>query len=75
MHETLNTYLDIISCHMIFCNTVQDFKTNEPLSKKKFSFLFLLKSWENENIAFCIITDDLLSLKIYPFFLFQEWVK
>ena len=38
---------------------VQDFKTKEPLSKKKFSFLFLLKSWENADSAFCIGADDL----------------
>ena len=40
-----------ISFLVIFYMPVQDFKTKEPLSKKKFSFLFLLKSWENADIC------------------------
>ena len=47
-----------ISFLVIFCMHIQDFKTKEPLSKKKFSLLFLLKSWENGDTAFCIVTDD-----------------
>ena len=47
---------------VIFCTSIQDFKTNEQLSKKKFSFLFLLKSWENADTAFCIVADDKLFL-------------
>ena len=56
MHEILNAYLDIISCHIL------DFKTNEPLSKNKFSFLFLLLSCENADTAFCIVADDILHM-------------
>ena len=37
---------------------VQDFKTKEPLWKKKFCFFVILKSWENADTAFCIVTDD-----------------
>ena len=43
---TSNAYLDIISCHILYIY-FQNFKANEQLSKKKISFLFLLKSWEN----------------------------
>ena len=35
-----------ISFLVIFYRSIQDFKTNEPLSKKNISFLFLLKSRE-----------------------------
>ena len=57
MHETMNACFDIISCHILYA--CSKFKTNEPLSKKKFSFLFLLKSSENAVTAFCILADNM----------------
>ena len=48
---------------IIFYVPVQDFKTKEPLSKKKCSFLFLLKSWVNANTAFCIVANVICWLK------------
>ena len=51
-----------ISFLIIFCNTVQDFKTNEPRSQKKFSFLLPLKSCENADRAFCIVADDMTTV-------------
>ena len=58
MHEILNAYLDIISHHILY--HVRHFKTNEPLSRNKLSFfLFVLKSGENADTAFCIMADDM----------------
>ena len=51
-----------ISFLVIFCNTVQDFKTNEPCSQKKFSFLLPLKSCENADRTFCIVADDMTTV-------------
>ena len=59
MHQTLNAYLDIISCYIL--NNCPDFKTNEPVSKKKFRFLSFLKNWGNADMAFCIIANYILS--------------
>ena len=64
-----------ISFLVIFCMPVQDFKTKEPLSKKTFSFfLFLLKSWENADRAFCIVTDDILYTCRKLSFLHYMWI-
>ena len=57
MKYLLHTWISFL---VIFCMPVQDFKTNEPLSKKKFSFLFLLESCENADTAFCIVADVML---------------
>ena len=63
-----------ISFHVIFFNTVQDFKTNEPLTKKKLSFLFLLKSCENADMAFCILADDVYRYVLYQLdFEYYNW--
>ena len=44
-----------ISFFVTFCMPIQTFKTNEPISKKKFSW----KVGKNADTAFCIVADDM----------------
>ena len=55
MKHWMDTWISFLA---IFYTSIQDFKTNEPHSKKKFSFLFVLKSWENADTTFCIAADN-----------------
>ena len=58
MNELMDTWISFL---VIFCNTGQVFKTNEPLPIKKFSDLFLLKSWEKCRSVFLYCSQRYVS--------------
>ena len=61
MHEILNAYWDIISCHIVTLFKILK-QMNHSQRRNSVFFLFLVKSCENTDTAFCIVADEMLRL-------------